>query len=73
MDAAVDGAPVSPKAEVEIWIVETWASYKLTENWEVLGGARWRSPLAEPAGRSRIWKSIPACRHPRSPKMSALG
>ena len=43
MDAAVDGAPVSPSAEVEIWLVEAWAGYKLTPNWELLGGARWQS------------------------------
>ena len=43
MEASIDGAPIAPKAEVEIWLVEAWASYKLSENWEVLGGARWQS------------------------------
>ena len=43
MEASVDGAPIAPKAEVEIWLVEAWASYKLIPNWEILGGLRWQS------------------------------
>ena len=43
MEADIDGAPVSPAAEVEIWLVEAWGSYKVAENWEILGGARWQS------------------------------
>lgn len=32
----------SPKADIDIWLVEAWAAYKITPNWEVLGGARWQ-------------------------------
>ncbi len=29
--------------DVDIWLVEAWAGYRLTENWEAIGGARYQS------------------------------
>ena len=43
LDASTEDSVVSPEADVEIWLVEAWGSYKVAENWEVLGGARWQS------------------------------
>lgn len=36
-------AGVSPKVAIDMWFVELWAGYQFTEQWEVLGGARYQS------------------------------
>ena len=45
LSLSVDAEPLSgvkPRIEVDIWFVEGWASYKVTSNWEVIGGVRWQ-------------------------------
>ncbi len=52
--------------EVDIWLVEAWAGYRLNEYWEAIGGARYQSqdisvdglptpPFPEDAGVSADW------------------
>jgi len=40
-------APLPPDAslgmDIDIWLVEAWAGYRLNENWEAIGGARYQS------------------------------
>ena len=40
-----EGIPVplsAPGVDVTIWIVEVWAGYRATENWDLIGGARYQ-------------------------------
>jgi hypothetical protein len=39
---------VGGKIEVEMWIVEGWASYLVAPGWELLGGVRWQSQDISP-------------------------
>jgi hypothetical protein len=46
MDAALPPpvpAGTTLDVEVEIWLVELWAGYRLNENWEAIGGVRYQS------------------------------
>lgn len=39
------GTPVPlspPTVDVDIWIVELWAGYRVNENWDLIGGARYQ-------------------------------
>jgi len=38
-----EGLQIEPTIDVDIWIVEAWASYKVTGNWELLAGARYNN------------------------------
>jgi hypothetical protein len=38
-----EGVPVTaPTVDVDIWIVELWGGYRVNENWELIGGARYQ-------------------------------
>jgi hypothetical protein len=50
----------SPEADIDIWLVEAWTAYKVTSNWEVLGGARWQH-------QDISMKGLPAPPFPASP------
>jgi len=50
----------SPEVDVDIWLVEAWTAYKVTSNWEVLGGARWQDQDLDVKG-------LPAPPFPSSP------
>ncbi len=50
LSLSMDGALPPPlpgviplNLEVEIWLVELWAGYRLSENWEAIGGVRYQS------------------------------
>jgi hypothetical protein len=36
-------SPPTADLEVDIWLVEAWVGYRLTKNWEAIGGARYQS------------------------------
>lgn len=69
MDATLPPAlpeTTSPKVDVDIWLVEAWASYQVSQMWELLGGARYQSqdigvkdlpnpPLAPEPAISQNW------------------
>jgi hypothetical protein len=46
MEAEVPPVPLPeaqvPKVEVDVWLVELWAGYKVTANWELIGGLRYQ-------------------------------
>jgi len=45
MEAALpDTMPVTtqPKAEIDIWLVEAWVGYRMSEMWELIGGLRYQ-------------------------------
>jgi len=35
-------APITSEADIDIWLVELWGSYKFSEYWELLGGVRYQ-------------------------------
>jgi len=37
-----DGSLASPSADIDVWLVEGWGSYKVVDSFELLGGARWQ-------------------------------
>ena len=41
MEAEVPDAQ-APKVEVDVWLVELWAGYKVSANWELIGGLRYQ-------------------------------
>ncbi len=41
-EASRDGAIAQPEAEIEMWLVDAWVAYKLTPEWELLGGLRYQ-------------------------------
>jgi len=43
LEAEPEGLPIAPKINVDIWLVEAWAAYKVTGNWELLAGARYNN------------------------------
>jgi hypothetical protein len=47
VEVETPGSLASPTATVDIWMVEAWGSYQLTDNLEVLGGARWQDQELE--------------------------
>ena len=42
MDVESPADPIQVSADAEIWLVEFWAAYKVSDNWEILGGGRWQ-------------------------------
>ena len=51
LEVEVDtGTPVAPKADIDIWLVEVWGSYKFIDHWEALVGARYQDQEIEVSG-----------------------
>ncbi len=47
-------APVTPKADIDIWLVEAWGSYKFIEHWEALAGARYQDQDVKMTGLGTV-------------------
>ncbi|MEM8768651.1 MAG: hypothetical protein AAGE43_14475 [Pseudomonadota bacterium] len=43
LEAEADAnGPATPIADIEMWLVDAWVAYKITPEWELLGGARFQ-------------------------------
>jgi hypothetical protein len=50
MDAALPEPTPPGTVEVDVWMVELWAGYRLNENWEAIGGLRYQDQEISTSG-----------------------
>ena len=50
MDIELPPPDASAAMDVDIWLVEAWAGYRLNDSWEAIGGARYQSQDISVAG-----------------------
>ena len=65
LSADIETEFVNTKLEMEIklWLIESWAAYKINSNWEVIGGARWQSQeLSISSLRSPTLRTLPTAK-----------